>query len=87
VSGPIVNCSSLNCSVAARYTTIDSGTREQLIRTVATCLDEHCYKLEDMIHLGKWNHICDFGRAVTREKQYSALSEGASFAPFILFLL
>ena len=86
MSGPIVNCSSLNCSVAARYTTIDSGTREQLIRTVATCLDEHCYKLGDMIHLAKWNHIWDFGSAVTR-KNNTTLSEGASFALFILFSL
>lgn len=87
VSGSIVNCSSLNCSVAARYTTIDSGTREQLIQTVATCLDEHCYELKDMIHLAKWNHICDFGSAVTREKQYFALKKGAIFALFILYPL
>lgn len=68
--------------MASRYTAIDSGTREQLIRTVATCLDEHCYKLEDMIHLAKWSHICDFGSAVSHEKQYSVLSEGASFTLF-----
>lgn len=73
--------------MAARYTSIDSGTREQLIQTVATCPDEHCYELKDMIHLAKWNHICDFGSAVTREKQYFALKKGDSFALFILFSL
>ena len=79
MSGSIVNCSSLNCSVAARYTSIDSGTREQLIQTVATCPDEHCYELKDMIHRGEIEDLTKLETMASKVLQ--AHREARTFPP------